>query len=565
MAVDTQMTFARGDVVTRKYEIENHLGGGLFGSTFLARHIASGKHLAIKFLNSEIIDRPGAVDRLQTLFNKVKGIKHPGLIRLGEINEHNGARYVTLEYFKSQSLRQLIDEYNASGQAFTLQEACQIIIQILQALAVAHDNGFVHRMIKPENVLVQTTRSGPGGSKLVRKVKLTGLGMADLLDPAALVDRYEETSDNRYLAPELSGFGAPGTAQADIYSVGVILYELLCGQTPRGTFLSPTQLRDDLPEHVDDLIEIALSHNPEDRYPSATDMVRDIQRSFNLEMQSGGGPTSFKNILLGLGVAVAVLVAAGGYYMVSDKPDPMEEAWKVDRQIRQDVQSQNPLPTEAEVKAMLMMNPDMVYVPGGTFVKGRLNQEVEEISSSSEPLAEVATVPAFFIDRFEYPNVRGQEPVGRTSWEAAVATCEESGKRLCTENEWEKACKGPGNLVYTYGDTWDPVFCGGSADEPYTVGNRADCVSNYGVYDMSGGFREWTATSPPNKAHRKVVKGGLKGNAERGTRCAFSVDVDAAFSEGILGFRCCKGIDDPPSNPVDKVTPEGEEGAEETE
>lgn len=549
MAVDTKHSFARGDVVSRKYEIENHLGGGIFGNTFLARHIASGKHLAIKFLADEVIDRQGAADRLQDIFSRVKGVKHPGLIRLGEINEHGDVKYITLEYFKSQSLRQLVDEYNASGQAFTLQEACQIIIQILQALAVAHDNGFVHRMLKPENVLVQTTRSGPGGSKLVRKIKLTGLGMADLLDPSELVDRYEDTNDNRYLAPEMSGFGAAGTAQADIYSVGVILYELLCGQTPRGTFLSPTQLRDDLPEHVDNLVEIALSHNPEDRYPSATDMVRDIQRSFQLEMQAGGSQTSFRNILLGIGLTVGVLVAVGGWYMVSDKPDPLEEAWKIDQQIRKDVEAQNPLPTEAEVRAMLQLNPDMVYVPGGTYIKGRLNQEDPAIASTSEPLTEVVEVPAFFIDRFEYPNRQDQEPVGRIGWADAEEACQEAGKRLCSEHEWEKACKGPGNLVYTYGDTWDPSFCGASADEPYTVGSRRDCVSGYGVYGMSGGLREWTASSPPNKDHRKVVKGGLRGNAERGTRCAFSVDVDKEFSESILGFRCCKDVDAQPGSP----------------
>ncbi len=544
MAVDTKHSFARGDVVSRKYEIENHLGGGIFGNTFLARHIASGKHLAIKFLDEEVIGRDGAGDKLQEIVARVKAIKHPGLIRLGEINEHGDTRYITLEYFKSQSLRQLIDEYNASGQAFTLQEACQIIIQVLQALAVAHDSGLVHRMLKPENVLVQTTQSGPGGSKLVRKVKVTGLGMADLLDPSELVDRYEDTSDNRYLAPEMSGFGAAGTAQADIYSVGVILYELLCGQTPRGTFLSPTQLRDDLPEHVDNLIELALSPNPEDRYPSATDMVRDIQRSFQLEMQSGGSQTSFRNVLLGLGLTVGALVAIGGWYMVSDKPDPLEEAWKRDQQIRKEVEAQNPLPTEAEVRAMLQLNPDMVYVPGGTYLKGRLNQEDPAVASTAEPLTEVVEVPAFFIDRFEYPNRRDQEPVGRIGWADAEAACAEAGKRLCTENEWEKACKGPGNLVYTYGDTWDPSFCGASADAPYTLGSRKDCLSGYGVYGMSGGLREWTATSPPNKEHRKVVKGGLRGNAERGTRCAFSVDVDKEFSEGILGFRCCKDVGD---------------------
>ncbi len=552
MAVETKQAFARGDVVSRKYEIENYLGGGIFGSTFLARHIASGKHLTIKFIEPAITGRPGTLDRLQDIFGRVKPLKHVGLIRLGETNSHNEYHYLTLEYFKSQSLRQLIDEYNASGQAFTLQEACQIIIQILQAMAVAHEAGFVHRMLKPENVLVQTSRSGPGGSKVVRKIKVTDLGMAELMDPSEIIDRYEDTNENRYLAPEMSGFGAAGTAQADIYSVGVILYELLCGQTPRGTFLSPTQLRDDLPDHVDDLVEIALSHNPEDRYPSATDMVRDIQRSFNLEMQSASGPTSFRNILIGLAISVGVLGMAGVSYMLSPKPDPLEEAWARDRALRQEVAQANPLPTEAEVKAMLQLNPDMVYVPGGTYLKGRLHHEDEKMSSSAELLAEVVEVPAFFIDRFEYPNAKGQEPVSRVSWADAVATCEETGKRLCSEDEWEKACKGPGNLIYTYGDTWDPTFCGDSADEPYTVGGRPQCVSNYGVFDLSGGFREWTASSQPNKEHRKVTKGGLKGNSERGTRCAFSVDVDKGFSEAILGFRCCKDVNAPAGNPPPK-------------
>jgi len=543
--VDSKLTFARGDVISRKYEIEHHLGGGLFGQTYLARHIKSGKHLAIKFVFSQYLDRPGGMDRFRNVLSKVKAIRHPGFTRLGEIAQHNEANYCTLEYFQSQSLREVLEEYTASGQAFTLQEACQIIIQVLQSLAIAHEAGLVHRTMKPENVLVQTNRSGPGGSKVIRKIKVTGLGFADLLDPGDIEDRYQDIPHLRYLAPEMAGFGAAGTSQADIYSVGVMLYELLCGQTPHGTFLSPTQLRDDLPHHVDDLVEIALAHNPEDRYPSANDMVRDIQRSFQLEMQAETAPTSFKNMLIGLMVTVGLLIGAAVYFGLAEPVDPLDEAYQKDAQIRKEVQDANPLPTDAEVKAMTQLMPDMVYVPGGTFVMGRLHQEDATLTSTSEPLAQVIAVKAFFIDRFEYPNKLGAEPVGRVSWNEAKKTCEEeAGKRLCTEAEWEKACKGHGNLIYTYGDTWDPSFCGAEMEEKYTLGNRKDCISGYGVFDMSGGFREWSDDAVANKDSRRITKGGLRGNPTRGSRCSFSVDEDAGFSHPNLTFRCCADIED---------------------
>lgn len=537
--LSSRITFARGDVVSRKYEVESHLGTGLFGATYLGRHIASGRHIAIKFLHPEIVQQPGDRQRFQQAFARAKQIKHPGLTRLGEVSEHNGVLYYTEEYFKSQSLRQVIDEYVNAGQAFTLQESCAVVIKVLEALQAGHESGLVHRNLKPENVLVHTQRTGPAGSRIVRQFKITDMGMCDMLDPAEIIEGFENRSDFPYLAPELGGYEQPGTSQSDIYSVGVVFYELLCGQTPMGTFLSPTQLRDDLPDHIDHVVELALSPNPEDRYPAAVDMIRDIQRSFDPGMQAQSAPTSYRTVLIALAVAVVAVAMVGGYRVVGDEPDPLEEARKKDQVLRDQVAKNNPLPSEVEIKAMIAQQPDMVYVPGGTYIRGRLHAEDASLAHTSEPVARIIDVNPFFIDRFEFPNLKTQAPTGQVSWTDADETCKKFGKRLCTEVEWEKSCKGPNNFIYGYGDTWDPAMCGENMEESYSLGSRADCVSSYGVYDQSGGFREWTQDARPGKNDRKIVKGGHRGNSERGTRCAYYVDESMGYADSTLSFRCC--------------------------
>lgn len=538
---DSSLTFARGDVVSRKYEVENHLGNGVFGSTYLARHIASGRHVTIKFINPEMLAPDGAMEHFREAFAKAKKVRHPALIRYGEINEHDGVVYLTQEYFKSQSLRQVMDEYVAGGQAFTLQDACQILIKVLEAVQVGNDAGIFHRDLKPENVLIHTQRSGPGGKNVVRTVRVTDLGVVDMLAGGKVGDRYDsEDLDSPYLAPELAGFTSSGSPTADVYSVGVMLYELLCGQVPQGTFLSPTQVREDLPEHIDAVIELALSSDPNDRYPTARDMVSDIQRAFNLEMQDAPKKTSYRNILLGIAGGVALLGLVGLYFSQRETPPPEQDSRVQDELLRKEVQRANPVPDEAIVKKMLEAEPDMVWIPAGTFIKGRLRHEDNSMASSSEKLAVVIELPSFYIDRYEFPNRKGEQPVGNVSQKDAEMACQEVGKRLCTADEWEKSCKGPENFIYSYGDTPDGSFCGEAMDEPYRVGDRENCLSGYGVFDMSGGFREWTASAKESKPSRKLVKGGQRGNYERGTRCAFGVDEDEGYAEATMSFRCCK-------------------------
>ena len=542
MSEQTLKKFATGDVIAKKYEILRYLGEGLSAGTYLAKHIPSRKELVVRFFRPSLVADQKDRERLRQLFERARGVRNEALVRYGELGAHDDYIFHTEQYFSSESLRELVDAYVAENKAFSLQEACQLAISVLEAVEVAHNAGIIHRNLKPENVLVQTKRTGPAANaKVIRTVKITGTGLAGVLNPSTTADSLVNREEAPYLAPEVAGFDQDCGPQADIYSVGLMLYELLCGQRPMGTYLSPTQLRDDLPEHVDDIVEIGLAHNPEDRYPTARDMINDIQRSFSLEMQAGRTKVSFHNILMGLGVAIVLAVGIGAYVLTSDKPDPVAEARRQDEMIRRNVQAQNPLPDEAIVKAMLEQHKEMVYVPGGTFVSGRYGSEAPDVATSSEPLRDVVKVPDFFIDRYEFPNKLDAKPAVRVTWDLAADACRKVGKRLCSADEWEKSCKGPGNLIYAYGDDFSET-CGAEVVGSYKLGDRTECVSGYGVYDLSSGLREWTASPKPGKEGRMLVKGGQH-NPIRGTRCAFAVDESSGFSETTLGFRCCLNAD----------------------
>jgi len=532
-----QTRFSRGDVIAKKYEIERFLGDGMISATYLARHINSGKELVIKFVRQNLVSSPKDQERLRRLFERARSVRHDLLTRYGELGLHDDFVYITEEYFPSESLRDVIKNNLVEKKFFTLHEACQIAISVLQAAEVGHQAGLIHRNIKPENVLVNTRKTGPAANpKIVREIKVSGLGISGIVGGTLFTEGFMSRGEVPYLAPELSGFDQDGGPQADVYSVGVMLYELLCGQRPMGTYLSPTQLRDDLPEHLDDIVEIALAHNAEDRYPTPRDMINDIQRSFSLEM-AGSSKTSFRTFLIGLGVAIVGVVAVGGYFLFGQTPDPMALARDEDAALRRKIQTENPLPAEADIQSIVQKAPGMVYVPGGTFIEGRLKYERADVVAAGEPLEKVIKVEPYFIDRYEFPNRPNGKPATRTTWPDAEKTCNDQGKRLCTAAEWEKACKGPANFVYAYGDDFNVETCGSDVSEPYSMGARTKCISGYGVMDMSGGVREWTGTA--GKDGRYMVKGGLRGSAPRGTRCAFEVDEAQGNAEATLGFRCC--------------------------
>jgi len=188
----------------------------------------------------------------------------------------------------------------------------------------------------------------------------------------------------------------------------------------------------------------------------------------------------------------------------------------------------------------------MIIIPGGTFIFG---------TSKEDPYFEEGDVPArsiflptFYIDKYEFPNRKGVLPKVNVSWYEAKSLCEELGKRLCTEEEWEKACKGPDNFRFPYGNDEKDRICHGNGPaypkgERKPSGSMPECVSKYGVYDMSGNVNEWTSSFQSSSFEKgfPILKGGDYGNAFGNLRCSNRDHYhrpQERFHDD--GFRCCR-------------------------
>ncbi|MBN1593367.1 MAG: SUMF1/EgtB/PvdO family nonheme iron enzyme, partial [Candidatus Coatesbacteria bacterium] len=196
----------------------------------------------------------------------------------------------------------------------------------------------------------------------------------------------------------------------------------------------------------------------------------------------------------------------------------------------------------------------MKRIPAGTFTMGD-NSGVGYIDEY--PLHSVY-VDSYCIDIYEYPNVVGQLPDEGVSWVEAESMCTQQGKRLCSEAEWEKACKGPLGTIFTYNDYYDGVKCwteaGYNEGEPGASGARSRCRNEYGVFDMSGNVWEWVSdfygadyygSSPtenptgPVVGSSKVIRGGAWFHGSLATRCSFRAAYDLERGRFGSGVRCC--------------------------
>jgi hypothetical protein len=534
-----KLEYQRGEILASKYEVIDLLDRSPLGYAYRAKHVESGRYVRLLMLAPALAGR----EQKDDLINAVKIARqanHKNLIKTGELGQHKGVAYITMEDFDGPTLRELLQTHRAEGKKFTVREAAQITIGILEAAQALHDEGHVFRALRPEYVLVRIRHTGPRGTNVVVDVRVLGAGLWDLVPTGSLAEDEFTRGDAQYIAPELKSFNPEPTVRSDLYSAGVMFYELLVGTAPVGTFQLPRQRRPDLPKHVDDVCELALANSPDDRYPSARDFIADIQRIFQSEGQ--GEEATATRVSPMLWLLGALLVAALAIVLYQSREDPYEAAMQRDLKLRKEILDRHPQPTDAEVAEVVARHPpNMAYVPAGPYVTGKLHHELDV--QRPEPMAEVKDMPGFLIDMFEYPNLLGAPPQHGVTFDEAARLCQEGGKRLCTADEFEKACKGPLNRVYGYGDTWDADFCGNGIEGVHPSGQMADCKSAWSVYDIAGNFREWTSTNRGDK--RVLVKGGLPQAAERGTRCAFSSDESTAFSDETISFRCCRDLEAP--------------------
>ena len=185
----------------------------------------------------------------------------------------------------------------------------------------------------------------------------------------------------------------------------------------------------------------------------------------------------------------------------------------------------------------------MVWIPKGALVTGTPPERLPRISDQEMPGLQIV-LGEFFIDIYPFPNEPGAIPLTNVSRAEAESHCAEKGKRLCSELEWERACKGPENWTYEYGDNYRPTPCGtGSFPRLRPSGFHPGCRSEFGVRDLHGGVWEWTLSDWGRGTSRGEVslRGGNSSAGDVTGRCANGISAPPTAKNGTLGFRCCAG------------------------
>ncbi len=258
-------------------EILSLLGKGGMGAVYKARQPKLDRLVAVKILAPEVGEDPAFAERFSREAKALARLSHPHIVAVHEIGEIGGLYYFVMEYVDGVNLRQMIHDRRLSPQ-----EALAIVPQLCEALQFAHDEGVVHRDIKPENILVD--KRG--------RVKIADFGLAKLVGrpPAetVLTEVEQIMGTLHYMAPEQMETPREIDHRADIYSLGVVFYEMLTGQLPLGRF-PPPSTKVEVDVRLDEVVLRLLERDPSRRYQHASDVKTDVE-SIGSSSAKGFGP-----------------------------------------------------------------------------------------------------------------------------------------------------------------------------------------------------------------------------------------------------------------------------------
>jgi serine/threonine protein kinase len=257
-------------------EVLGLLGQGGMGAVYKAHQTKLDRLVAIKILPPEVARDPAFAERFLREARSLARLNHPNIVTVHDFGDVDGLYYFTMEYVDGRNLRDLLH----TGPLPAAQ-ALGIVPQICDALQYAHDEGLIHRDIKPENVLLD--QKG--------RVKIADFGLAKLvgLTPAylTLTGSHEVMGTLLYMAPEQMKRAHTVDHRADIYSLGVVLYEMLTGELPLGRFAPPSH-KAAVDERLDQVVLRALSREPAERYQDAGAFKQDVEAALAAAAGAGG-------------------------------------------------------------------------------------------------------------------------------------------------------------------------------------------------------------------------------------------------------------------------------------
>ncbi len=333
-----------GAVLAGRYRIERIIGVGGMAVVFKAFDLLMNKHVAIKLLKEEIANDEESVKRFVNESKAVAMMSHRNVVSIYDVNVNEDIKYIVMEYIEGITLR----NYMTKRGRLTLREIISYTEQILLALSHAHSKGLVHRDIKPQNIML--LKSGI--------IKVTDFGIAKLPNAETVTMTDKAIGTVYYISPEQAS-GQPIDNRSDLYSLGVMMYEMATGELPftadspvsvammqiNDTAKAPTEINHDIPKGLEQIIGIAMEKDPQYRYQSSEDMLRHIRRLKEnpgvifkipkkheegegepksvLSLLTGGGPAF--PLIAGVALAFFIVFAIGAAFVLGKANDAMTQ------------------------------------------------------------------------------------------------------------------------------------------------------------------------------------------------------------------------------------------------
>lgn len=572
-----------------RVRIDKYLAHGGMAEVYLGTHLTLDRQVAVKVLHSYIEENSDLLARFHREARVVAGLRHPNIVQIYDFDAVDGHPYIVMEYLKGPTLASYLRELHGRNERIQPHQVARLLKALTASLDYAHEQGVIHRDIKPGNILLhKKTGEIPLDQPLTNDVEaiLTDFGLVRIANSASQTASGMVSGTPAYMSPEQAR-GDSIDRRTDIYSLGIVLYEMLAGRVPFEADSSLTviykQINDPPPPisgispAVQKVIDRALTKKPEDRYPTSSNMAVDFYLAIGMSREAetiinalpedaksvhsnvyGSAPqiaapqaqmpASRKNVWIGVGaffVIGLITLLIGAFFLFSRLTGAVEIP----------VNNETPVSGPASATGDLPSAEGMAEIPSGTYVVGSLAGD-----DYHSPPKEVL-LDRFWIDKYQttYDQYAqfltatngqsqeilgaGNQPVRGVTWDQALAYCTWANKRLPTEAEWEAAGRGsgPNPRLYPWGE--DPTAGGKVLDLPsqdtYEVGSMPFNQSPFGVYDLASNVWEWVGEPyAETPAGSKILRGGRFGLPILDLAYRLSVLPDDERYVKFAGFRC---------------------------